>query len=114
MNDSYQAIYEAARSRIGRCDTASIVEIAAMNAFDGNQWQMHAIACFDGIGHEHQRPSSRLSIKMFRDGNQWCCALYWPEERDMRQQLVAFGDTPEKATQAFDKAWIGEQPERGE
>lgn len=39
-----------------------------------------------------------LGLVPFRDGNQWC-VLYG---RNLQQGIAAFGETPEKAINAFD------------
>ena len=67
-----------------------------------------AKAKFDDAYVEHfnrMRPSVYLPVKVIRDGNAWSCSLYWPEERNMMEQLVTYGDTPEEACINFDKAW---------
>ena len=60
------------------------------------------------VEHFHRmRPSVYRNVKVIRDRNMWSCSLYWPEERNMMEQLVTFGETPEKACLAFDKEWLG-------
>lgn len=46
-------------------------------------------------------PSVMYKPKLFLDGNQWC-ALYG---EDLQNGLAGFGNTPELAMEAFDKAW---------
>lgn len=46
-------------------------------------------------------PHVRMRPRVFPDGNQWCC-LYGD---DLMVGVVGFGDTPEMACSAFDKAW---------
>lgn len=46
-------------------------------------------------------PHVRMRPRVFPDGNQWCC-LYGD---DLMVGVVGFGDTPELACSAFDKAW---------
>ena len=43
------------------------------------------------------------------DGNKWC-ALYGANLQD---GVAAFGDSPEEAYAAFDKAWTEKLPQRG-
>ena len=52
-------------------------------------------AAFMSAAHVRMRP------RVFPDGNQWCC-LYGD---DLVVGVAGFGDTPEQACAAFDKAW---------
>lgn len=51
-------------------------------------------------------PHVRMHPCVFPDGNQWCC-LYG---ENLMSGVAGFGDTPELACAAFDKAWSTEQP----
>jgi len=65
------------------------------------QWNAAALA---GMAEEQRmRPFMLLRPKIFMDGNQWC-ALYG---ENIQEGIAAFGGTPEKAAEAFDKAWRG-------
>lgn len=46
-------------------------------------------------------PHVRMKPRVFPDGNMWCC-LYG---EDLQVGVAGFGETPEKACEAFDKAW---------
>jgi hypothetical protein len=46
-------------------------------------------------------PHVRMKPRVFPDGNAWCC-LYGD---DLVIGVAGFGDTPEQACAAFDKAW---------
>lgn len=58
------------------------------------------------VEEEKLRPSIIRPVKVLRDGKCWSCSLYWPEERNMLEQLVTFGDSPEEACREFDKIWL--------
>ncbi len=47
------------------------------------------------------RPSALYKPELFQDGNAWC-ALYG---RDIAVGVTGWGDSPEKAMEAFDVAW---------
>lgn len=76
---------------------------ASEQAILNTRW--NAAAMEFGAAEERCRPSVVRPVKVIRDGDQWSCSLYWPEERSIVEQLVTFGDTPEDACKAFDKAW---------
>ena len=40
------------------------------------------------------------NAQIIKDGNAWCCIV-----GDLPTGVCGFGDTPEKACAAFDKAW---------
>lgn len=100
--DSYQAVYDAVRSRIGSCDVRSIVEDAARNAFDtGMTWPLIQQE-FGIAAGEMQRPSAVYRPTIGPDGNKWC-ALYG---ENIMEGICGFGDTPDKAMLDFDKNWL--------
>lgn len=51
---------------------------------------------------EYQRPSAVYRPAISIDGNQWC-ALYGANLQD---GVAGFGESPELAMWAFDKAWV--------
>lgn len=105
MSDSYQAVYDAVRSRIGSCDVGQIVREAAGN-FDAS----HAIAMvqqdFSIAAYEMQRPSVLYRPSIGMDGNKWC-ALYGD---DLMHGISGFGNTPAEAMLDFDKNWREQKP----
>lgn len=102
MSDSYQAIYDAVRSRIGSVDVASAVESALQNAFGSAYHHLEIVAQeFSITAEEARRPSVLMRPDIRRDGNQWC-ALYGA---DLQCGVAGFGDSPELAMQDFDKNW---------
>lgn len=58
--------------------------------------------CWLGIHDEHMRPTLLYRPKLSIDGNQWC-ALYGGE--NLQDGVAGFGDTPDAACRAFDRAW---------
>jgi len=107
--DSYQAIYDAVRSRISGGNVGEAVAEVARQAFDisvtvailSQEWQIAADTQAQA-GREQQRPFVLLRPKMYPDGNMWC-ALYG---ENIQEGVCGFGETPEKAAQAFDLAWL--------
>lgn len=102
MNDSYQAIYDATRSRIGNVDVSSAIEAAVNLQFSGAQQAVAVIQQEFGIAaSEMQRPSVLYRPALSIDGNQWC-ALYGANLQD---GVAGFGDTIADAMRDFDNAW---------
>ena|ERR1700688_1703603 len=102
MTDSYQAIYDAVRSRISGGNIGDAVREAALRGLDAS----HAIAMlqqqFDLTAYEMRRPSVLYRPTVAPDGSKWC-ALYGP---DIMGGVCGFGDTPAAAMDDFDKNWI--------
>lgn len=103
--DSYQAVYDAVRSRINPVNTYDVVERAARDAFDMGHARALLQEQVGAVGHEMVRPSVIYRPKISQDGDQWC-ALYGD---DLVQGVAGFGDTPDAAMRAFDVAWWGEK-----
>jgi hypothetical protein len=112
--DSYQAIYDAVRSRISGGNIAEAVSEAARQAFDIS----HALPIITQeislaaeyvrqAGQDMQRPSVLMRPRIFIDGNQWC-ALYG---ENLQDGVGGFGDSPALAMTDFDKHWA--QPLNG-
>lgn len=106
MSDSYQAIYDAVRSRISGGDISQAAEAALREAFGHathlipqSVWNVEneAIAAAQAA----QRPSVLFRPKLSRDGNQWC-AIYGD---DLMEGVCGFGDSPAEAMTDFDKNW---------
>lgn len=102
MSDSYQAIYDAVRSRIGGCDVGSTVRDVLREQFDIS----HARAAIQQEAciaiAEYARPSAVYRPALSIDGDQWC-ALYGENIQD---GVAGFGESPAAAMTAFDKAWL--------
>lgn len=109
MSDTYQATYDAIRSKVTGCDVGKIVQDAIRQAFDIS-YTVPAIAqgfhiAADEIANaakEHQRPFVTLRPTISRDGNQWC-ALYG---ENLHDGVAGFGDTPQAASIQFDIEWL--------
>ena len=113
MSDIEQAAYNAISQRIGHPDIAGAVERVARSAFDISGYTSRlygdaslAIEHWAAAGREQLRPFMLLRPRMLLDGNQWC-ALYGDNLHD---GVAGFGDTPAKASLAFDMAWLNETP----
>lgn len=102
--DTYQPIYDAVRSRITNADIGSAVEAVVREANIAHYIHQaaHAIAeeaC--RAAGAYTAPSAVYRPSLVMDGDQWC-ALYGDNLQD---GVAGFGDTPEAAMRAFDKAW---------
>lgn len=51
------------------------------------------------------RPSRQLPINVVRDGGKWVCIF--ETDPDPLKCVVAYGNSPEQATQNFDMLWNG-------
>lgn len=51
------------------------------------------------------RPSRQLPISVLRDGGRWVCIF--ETDPDPLKCVIAYGDSPEQATQNFDMLWNG-------
>ena len=105
MSDSYQAVYDAVRSQIGRCDVSSVLTDVAREAFDISWQKAHLQEQIGAIGNELQRPCVLFRPVLSVDGNQWC-ALY---SANLQDGVAGFGDTPAAAMTDFDKNWYGQK-----
>lgn len=98
--ETYQAIYDAVRSKIGNGDIGSAVESAMRDANLGHYVGMAAesVRC---VAAEYERPSVMFRPGLSIDGDQWC-ALYGDNLQD---GVAGFGPSPEKAMRDFDRNW---------
>lgn len=100
MSDSYQAVYDAVRSRIGNADIGSAVESALRNANISHYADMASRYAQDAAA-EYQRPSVIFRPTLSADGDQWCVLL----GEDLMTGVAGFGETPAAAMRAFDTAF---------
>ena len=100
MEDSYQAIYQAVRSRIGNFNGQDLIDAISRN-FDFSHLAQVVAQEWEIAAYEQQRPSVLLKPAISIDGNQWC-ALYGVNLQD---GVAGFGDSPAKAMANFDKNW---------
>jgi hypothetical protein len=103
VSDTYQAVYDAVRSRISGGDLGEAVRDAINQqasglsfAIEGIKYEMQLAAAMA------QRPSVQYRPAISIDGNQWC-ALYGDNLQD---GVAGFGDSPAEAMQAFDTEWV--------
>ena len=109
MGDSYQAVFDATRSRISNGDIGSAVERAVGQA--GISYAVETILnVYTGeiysVADQLKRPSVIFKPVITRDGNSWCCLL-----GDLPTGVVGFGKSPEDACLDFDKAWTSKLQE---
>lgn len=107
--DTYQAVYDAVSSRIGRCNPSSILEEAARNAFDISYakaivQQDVAIAIAE-VAAAMTRPSVLYRPTLVHSTeptwpHRWCASY-----GDTGARVVAWGSSPEAAMNAFDVEW---------
>lgn len=106
MSDSYQAIYDAVRSKILSADTGGIIERVARDAFEMGNARALLQEAIGMVGNEMVRPSAIYRPSIMRDGDQWC-ALYG---EDLVEGVSGFGESPDAAMRAFDQAWHEKVP----
>lgn len=101
MSDSYQAVYDAVRSRM-HGDFAGAVQSAARGAFEGFSYvPQHMQQEVYVVSGEMTRPSVLFRPSIQIDGDHWC-ALYGA---NLQEGVAGFGDSPGAAMRAFDEAW---------
>jgi hypothetical protein len=101
MSDTYQAVYDAVRSRISGGNVGEVVREIAWQAFDFSRAREHLIEEIICVSHEMQRPSAIFRPSLAIDGNKWS-ALYGS---NLAEGVSGFGDSPSEAMADFDKAW---------
>ena len=108
--DSYQAIYDAVRSRISGGDVGQAVESAIREANLSHHAAMAAEVAREAAA-EQCRPSVLFRPALSIDGDQWC-ALYGD---DLQCGVAGFGDSPAEAMWDFNRQWATKiQPTKGE
>ena len=101
MSDSYQAIYDAVRSKIGGANISDVVADIAHRAFDISHAVYAVRDDFIATACEARRPSVLFRPTLIRDGSHWC-ALYG---ENIQEGVAGFGVTPAEAMEAFDNEW---------
>lgn len=100
MPDSYQAIYDAVRSKISGGDIGDAVQRAIHDAnlsFYADRAGQRAVE----VASEWERPSVLYRPTISRDGNMWCAML----GENLQEGVAGFGESPYLAMLAFDKAF---------
>jgi hypothetical protein len=100
MSDSYQAMYDAVRSRISGGDISGTVERVLTECFDISWQKQHLQQEIYAVAAEMVRPSVLYRPELLQDGNAWL-AMYG----DLPTGCVGTGDTPAAAMADFDAAW---------
>ena len=102
MSDSYQAIYDAVRSRISGGNVSDALDAALREAFGNVDHHVQcALQDFQIAASEMQRPSAIYRPTIGRDGNLWC-ALYG---ENLQEGVAGFGNSPAQAMHDFDRNW---------
>ena len=101
MSDSYQAIYDAVRSRISGGNIGEAVREAAHRAFDISHSQAMVRDEFMAVTWQMQRPAVLFRPSLYADGTAWF-AFYG---EDIMSGVSGSGETPEAAMDDFDKNW---------
>lgn len=101
MSDSYQAIYDAVRSRISGGNIGEIIRDVAHRAFDTGMVIPLAQQAIATLVNSYDRPSAIFRPTLSVDGNMYC-ALYGA---DLMQGVSGFGETADAAMWDFDKNW---------
>lgn len=105
MSDSYQAIYDAVRSRISGGNVGEIVAGACREAFDISHMRAILQQDFCIAAQEMARPSVLFKPTLSADGNMWCALL----GENLQEGVAGFGKTPSEAMTAFDQAFYTER-----
>lgn len=104
--DNYQPIYDAVRSRLSNCDVGKAVQDAIGSGLDASQMIYSVGQEFLTTAMKSAEPCVLYRPSLSIDGNKWC-ALYGDNLQD---GVAGFGDSPELAMMAFNKAWSEKLP----
>lgn len=105
MSDSYQAIYDAVRSRISNGDIGAAIRDVAFQQFDLSYTKVVIQEQFCASAAEMARPSVLYRPALSADGDMWCALL----GDDLMSGVAGFGKTPADAMIAFDQAFWNER-----
>lgn len=100
MSDTYQAVYDAVRSKISSGNIGDAVQSVLRDCNLSHYAEM-AMRTAQEAAYEQMRPSVVYKPKITKDGDQWCALL----GDNLQEGVAGFGDTPNKACYAFDAAW---------
>lgn len=103
--DSYQAIYDAVRSKISGGNVSEAVAEACRNAFDISHTRAILQEQFCATAMEMARPSVLFKPQLSADGDMWCALL----GDNLQVGVAGFGKTPADAMLAFDSAFFKER-----
>jgi hypothetical protein len=103
--DSYQAIYDAVRSKISGGDVGLAIQEVARNAFDIS-WALDAVKQeYLNAAMEQQRPCVLFKPEVSLDGDHYM-VLYG---QDLMSGCAGFGKTLAEAMADFDQNWWKQQ-----
>lgn len=100
MGDTYQAVYDAVRSKIINADVGHAIECAMRDAQISFYFDRMACA-FDEYISEQARPCVVFKPKLSQDGNAWLAIL-----GDIPTGVVGCGNSPADAMHDFDMKWF--------
>lgn len=100
MSGTYQAVYDAVRSKISNGDIGAAIE-SAMAVANVSHYVMMAAESVKCAAAEYESPSAVYRPKISIDGNQWC-VLYG---ENLQDGVAGFGDSPSLAMCDFNKNW---------
>lgn len=106
MSDTYQAVYDAVRSKISNGDIGYVAERVMQEAFDVSHQRALLGQEIIAVSHEMQRPSVVYRPAIYADGDHWCALL----GEDLQVGVSGFGKTPAEAMAAFDTAFWKANP----
>lgn len=98
--DTYQAVYDAVRSKISGGDIGQAVESAIRDLNVGHYFEMASVKIQEAASG-YGSPSVLYRPSLSIDGNKWC-ALYG---ENLQDGVAGFGDSPAQAMADFDKSW---------
>ena len=102
MSDSYQAIFDAVRSRINGVGVGQVMDSVLRESFSMADHMIRCVAQdWSAAAFEQQRPSVLFKPSIKVDGSQWC-ALYGD---NLIEGVAGFGDSPADAMRDFDANW---------
>lgn len=99
MADTYQAVYDAVRSRISNPGDA--IERVAREALDISSAVSRVEEAVKSATYAYERPSAIYRPALSLDGNMYC-ALYG---ENLQEGCAGFGETADAAMWDFDKNW---------
>ena len=101
--DSYQATYDAVRSRISNGDVGRAVAEVARQSLDISYLLPHALQAIQIVQYEMTRPSVLYRPDVAIDGNKYS-VLYGA---NLMEGCAGFGDSLAEPMADFDKNWPG-------
>jgi hypothetical protein len=101
MSDTYQAVYDAVRSKISGGDISQTVRDVLWQQFDISHSVDIVRQEFLNAAMEMQRPSAVFKPLLTQDGDAFL-AIYG----DLPTGVVGAGKTPSEAMADFDAAWV--------